>query len=76
MEKSLPFNKTFKELEANQFTLVFANCIRDIVVSMDLTTVIYNIEGNGDGTRDYISAGETLLAEALIFNVFDICCTG
>ena len=61
LENSFPFNKTFKELEANQFTLVFVNCIRDVVVSMDLTTVIYNIEGGGDGTRDYLSAGETLL---------------
>lgn len=61
LENSLPFNKTFKELEANQFTLVFANCIPDVVVSMDVTTVMYNLEGVGDGTRDYLSAGETLL---------------
>ena len=63
LEKSLPFNKTFKELEANQFTLVFSNCICDIVVSMDITTIIYNIEEDGDGTRDYLSAGETLLGK-------------
>ena len=63
LEKSLPFNKTFKELEANQFTLVFSNCICDIVVSMDITTIIYNLEEDGDGTRDYLSAGETLLGK-------------
>jgi len=75
LENSFPFNKTFKELEANQFTLVFANCMCDIVVSMDVTTVIYNIEGGGDGTRHYLLAGETLLSN-LFFTVFDICCAG
>ena len=75
LENSFPFNKNFKELEANQFTLVFANCMCDIVVSMDVTTVIYNIEGGGDGTRHYLLAGETLLSN-LFFTVFDICCAG
>ena len=69
LEKSLPFNKTFKELKANQFTLVFSNCICDIVVSMDINTIIYNLEEDGDGTRDYLSAGETLLG-ALYVQLF------
>ena len=56
-------------------TLVFANCICDIVVSMDVTTVIYNLEGGGDGTGHYLLAGETLLSN-LFFTVFDICCAG
>ena len=30
---------------------------------MDITTVIYNLEEDGDGTRDYLSAGETLLGK-------------
>ena len=75
LDNSFPFNKTFKELEANQFTPVFANCIYDIVVSMDVTTIIYNLEGGGDGTRHYLSADETLLSN-LFFTIFDICCTG
>ena len=41
---------------------------------MDVTTVIYNLEGGGDGTRNYLSAGETLLLN-LFFTVFDIYCT-
>ena len=46
------------------------------MVSMDLTTFIYNIEGGGDGTRDYLSASETLLPKlsfslSLIYVVLD-----
>lgn len=61
LENLISYNKTFKDFEANQYTLVFANCIPDVVVSMDVKTVIYNLEGADDGTKDYLSAGETLL---------------
>ena len=36
---------------------------------MDITTIIYNLEEDGDGTRDYLSAGETLLG-ALYVHLF------
>ena len=42
---------------------------------MDVTTVIYNLEGGGDGTRHYLSVAETLLLN-LFFTIFDICCAG
>ncbi|GLJ54181.1 hypothetical protein SUGI_1161320 [Cryptomeria japonica] len=47
-------------LDTNQYTLVFANCIPETLVSMDVRTVMYNIEG-GTGAKDYLSAGETVL---------------
>ncbi|KAH9293144.1 hypothetical protein KI387_041651 [Taxus chinensis] len=64
------FNKTYDEVEANQFTLVFANCIPDTLVSMNVRTAMYNLEGAND-SRDYLSAGETLLPK-LYFGLFVI----
>ena len=40
-----PSTKLSKSSMQTKVTLVFANCICDIVVSMDVTTVIYNLEG-------------------------------
>lgn len=53
-------NISYHDFEANQYTLVFANCIPETLVSMDVRTVMYNLEG-GTGAKDYLSAGETVL---------------
>lgn len=53
-------NISYHDFDANQYTLVFANCIPETLVSMDVRTVMYNLEG-GNGARDYLSAGETVL---------------
>ncbi|GAA0142683.1 G-protein coupled receptor [Lithospermum erythrorhizon] len=47
--------------DADQFTLIFANCINQLAsVSMNVRSVMYNLEGNKGG-RDYLSAGKTIL---------------
>ncbi|CAL1386621.1 unnamed protein product [Linum trigynum] len=50
----------YKETDADQFTLVFANCLTSLKVSMDVHSAMYNLE-RGGGTRDYLSAGRTIL---------------
>ncbi|XP_077245591.1 protein CANDIDATE G-PROTEIN COUPLED RECEPTOR 7-like [Tasmannia lanceolata] len=54
------FNSLFKEPDAGQFTLVFANCLPQIQVSMDVCSAMYNLEGKNT-RRDYLSAGKTIL---------------
>ncbi|KAE8662714.1 hypothetical protein F3Y22_tig00113156pilonHSYRG00094 [Hibiscus syriacus] len=46
--------------DAEQYTLVFANCLSDAKVSMTVRSAMYNLEGR-DGHRDYLSAGKTIL---------------
>eukprot|EP00252_Welwitschia_mirabilis_P019047 TRINITY_DN4307_c0_g1_i1.p1 TRINITY_DN4307_c0_g1~~TRINITY_DN4307_c0_g1_i1.p1 ORF type:complete len:443 (-),score=15.05 TRINITY_DN4307_c0_g1_i1:647-1975(-) len=64
------FNRTFEKLDASRQTLVFANCVPDSSVSMNVKTVMYNLEGS-NGARDYLSAGETVLPK-LYFLLFVI----
>ncbi|KAE8699845.1 hypothetical protein F3Y22_tig00110569pilonHSYRG00069 [Hibiscus syriacus] len=45
---------------AEQYALVFANCLSDVKVSMTIRSAMYNLEGR-DGHRDYLSAGKTIL---------------
>lgn len=47
-------------MDADQFTLVFANCLQKVKISMDVTSAMYNLEGKS-GKRDYLSAGQTVL---------------
>ncbi|XP_059443950.1 protein CANDIDATE G-PROTEIN COUPLED RECEPTOR 7 [Corylus avellana] len=55
------FNTVFNETDADQYTLVFANCFnRDLTVSMDVSSAMYNLDGRS-GRRDYLSAGKTVL---------------
>ncbi|CAI0408894.1 unnamed protein product [Linum tenue] len=63
--KDIPVGKkehsvVYKENEADQYTLVFANCLTSLKVSMDVHSAMYNLE-RGGGTRDYLSAGRTIL---------------
>ncbi|GLJ37289.1 hypothetical protein SUGI_0756330 [Cryptomeria japonica] len=54
-------NISYQDFDANQYTIAFANCNRETYVSMDVTTAAYNLEGGGNGTKDYLSVGETEL---------------
>ncbi|XP_075639007.1 protein CANDIDATE G-PROTEIN COUPLED RECEPTOR 7 [Castanea sativa] len=55
------FNTVFFETDADQFTLVFANCFgNQLKVSMDVRSAMYNLDGKSQ-RRDYLSAGKTIL---------------
>ncbi|XP_043716546.1 protein CANDIDATE G-PROTEIN COUPLED RECEPTOR 7-like [Telopea speciosissima] len=54
------FGFVFSETDANQFTLVFANCLQQLQVSMDVQSAMYNLDPK-TGSRDYLSAGATFL---------------
>uniref|UniRef100_A0A7C9E3J2 Uncharacterized protein n=1 Tax=Opuntia streptacantha TaxID=393608 RepID=A0A7C9E3J2_OPUST len=45
----------------NFYTLVFANCIPTLQVSMDVHSAMYNLDGKTLTTRDYLSAGKSNL---------------
>ncbi|XP_062146196.1 protein CANDIDATE G-PROTEIN COUPLED RECEPTOR 7-like [Alnus glutinosa] len=53
-------NTVFTETDADQYTLVFANCFsNELTVSMDVRSAMYNFDGKS--RRDYLSAGKTVL---------------
>ncbi|XP_043717477.1 protein CANDIDATE G-PROTEIN COUPLED RECEPTOR 7-like [Telopea speciosissima] len=54
------FNFVFTETDANQFTLVFANCLQQLQVSMDVRSAMYNLDPK-TARPDYLSAGVTIL---------------
>ncbi|XP_042506055.1 protein CANDIDATE G-PROTEIN COUPLED RECEPTOR 7-like [Macadamia integrifolia] len=54
------FDLVVTETDANQFTLVFANCLQQLQVSMDVRSAMYNLDPK-TGQRDYLSAGVTIL---------------
>lgn len=54
------FTTSFSVSDANQFTLVFANCIPNLVVSMNVHSVMYNFNPKS-GQLDFLSAGKTAL---------------
>ncbi|MQL86691.1 hypothetical protein Taro_019224 [Colocasia esculenta] len=54
------FGVVVPEGEPDQFTLVFANCLPQVQVSMDVLSVMYNKDPR-TGHRDYLSAGATVL---------------
>ncbi|KAJ9173788.1 hypothetical protein P3X46_016892 [Hevea brasiliensis] len=63
------------ENDADQYTLVFANCLNTIKVSMDVNSAMYNLERNGN--RDYLSAGKTILPRVFfLFSLVYIGLTG
>lgn len=49
-----------KMTDADQFTLVFANCLQQVAVSMDVKSAMFNLEGRSE-IRDYLSAGKSVL---------------
>ncbi|GAV88895.1 Lung_7-TM_R domain-containing protein [Cephalotus follicularis] len=54
------FKVLYIETEADQYTLVFANCLSQMKVSMSVKSAMYNLDGKS-GRRDYLSAGKTIL---------------
>lgn len=54
------YNTIYSENDADQYTLVFANCFQQLKVSMDVRSAMYNLEGRSNN-RDYLSAGKTIL---------------
>ncbi|KAL3645507.1 hypothetical protein CASFOL_010687 [Castilleja foliolosa] len=55
------FNFLYAESGADQYTLVFANCLPQLKVSMNVRSAMYNLEGGKSNRRDYLSAGKTVL---------------
>ncbi|KAK9274857.1 hypothetical protein L1049_022111 [Liquidambar formosana] len=53
------FDIVFSMTNADQYTLVFANCLQQQKISMDVHSAMYNLEGKSG--RDYLSAGKTVL---------------
>ncbi|KAL1090582.1 hypothetical protein V6Z11_D07G099200 [Gossypium hirsutum] len=54
------FNTVYQENTADQYTLVFANCLSHVKVSMNVRSAMYNLDGK-EKHRDYLSAGKTIL---------------
>ncbi|KAK3018830.1 hypothetical protein RJ639_003458 [Escallonia herrerae] len=53
------FDAVYQQSEADQYTLVFANCLQQLKVSMNVRSAMYNLDKSG--RRDYLSAGKTIL---------------
>ncbi|KAG7604595.1 putative Lung seven transmembrane receptor [Arabidopsis thaliana] len=63
------FSTVFTENDADQYSLVFANCLQQVKISMDVRSAMYNLEGK-KGSRDYLSAGRTVLPKVyFLFSV-------
>ncbi|XP_010533538.1 PREDICTED: protein GPR107 [Tarenaya hassleriana] len=60
------FDTVFTENDADQYSLVFANCLQQVKVSMDVRSAMYNLEKKS-GRRDYLSAGKTGLPKVYFF---------
>lgn len=54
------FDSMSQENDADQYTLVFANCLNQVKVSMTVRSAMYNLDGKSN-RRDYLSAGKTIL---------------
>lgn len=55
------FNFSYAESSADQYTLIFANCLPQLKVSMNVRSAMYNLEDGKSNRRDYLSAGKTVL---------------
>ncbi|KAH0975136.1 hypothetical protein GBA52_017035 [Prunus armeniaca] len=60
------FSTVFSETDADQYMLLFANCLQQVKVSMDVKSAMYNLEGK-ENRRDYLSAGKTILPRVYFF---------
>ncbi|CAN8233334.1 unnamed protein product [Cochlearia groenlandica] len=65
-DKKTSFSTVFTETDADQYSLVFANCLQQVKISMDVRSAMYNLEGKKGG-RDYLSAGRTVLPKVFFF---------
>ncbi|KAL0002228.1 hypothetical protein SO802_016009 [Lithocarpus litseifolius] len=63
------FSMVFIETDADQFALVFANCVgNQPKVSMDVRSAMYNLDGKSQ-RRDYLSAGKTILPRVYLLSL-------
>ncbi|KAL8148467.1 protein CANDIDATE G-PROTEIN COUPLED RECEPTOR 7-like [Apium graveolens] len=60
------FDTTFKLNDANLYALVFANCIPNFPVSMNVRSSMYNVDMK-TGHRVYLSAGKAFLPSIYLF---------
>ncbi|KAI5329322.1 hypothetical protein L3X38_028719 [Prunus dulcis] len=68
------FSTVFSETDADQYTLLFANCLQQVKVSMDVKSAMYNLEGK-ENRRDYLSAGKTILPRVYFFFSLGLRCS-
>ncbi|KAL7590437.1 protein CANDIDATE G-PROTEIN COUPLED RECEPTOR 7 [Lactuca sativa] len=62
------YDAVFNVTDTNQFTLVFANCAGGIKVSVNVLSVMYNLNPQNN-RRDYLSAGKSNLP-SIYFSFF------
>ncbi|XP_078440206.1 lung seven transmembrane receptor family protein [Wolffia australiana] len=65
------FSTVFSETDPGQYTIVFANCLSNVQVSMAVRSSMYN-KDSATGGRDYLSAGTAMLPQIyfLLFLVY------
>lgn len=63
------FNHLNAETVADQYTLVFANCLTQSKVTMDVRSATYNLEDGKSNRRDYLSAGKTFVPRYFLLSM-------
>lgn len=70
------FEIVYSENDADQYTLVFANCLNQVKISMNVKSAMYNLEGK-NRSRDYLSAGKTILPKVyFLLSLIYFCLAG
>ncbi|KAI8569907.1 hypothetical protein RHMOL_Rhmol02G0314300 [Rhododendron molle] len=70
------FNSLYLHDDADQYSLVFANCLPHLKISMAVRSAMYNLDGKSD-RRDYLSAGRTILPRVyFLFSLTYFCLAG
>ncbi|XP_057438405.1 protein CANDIDATE G-PROTEIN COUPLED RECEPTOR 7-like [Lotus japonicus] len=69
---SASVNRSYPVTNPNEYSLFFANCAPETSVSMVVRTEVFNLDS--DGSRDYLSAGQTTLPS--IFFLFSLAYMG
>jgi G protein-coupled receptor 107 len=59
--RSSSFSASYKVTDPGQYTLVFANCLQGLKVSMSVNSTMYNLDPGSPGKRIYLSAGSATL---------------
>lgn len=62
LKKGESYDTVYSETDADQYTLLFANCVPSLKVSMNVRSAMYNFDGKSQ-LRDYLSVGVTILPE-------------
>jgi hypothetical protein len=63
------YNKSFPVTRPDEYTLFFANCAPEALVSMRIRTEMYNV--NADGSKDYLPVGQAPVPA--IYGFFAFC---